>query len=681
MRFNGQHIVMERGQNAVDGTRRIEVCEAATGAVLATFPAGFNPRWLNATAIVAESADGLYSSDVVGGFMLEHIPANRGQLDANGAGVWAVSDLSFTTMYDAHGEIIGELTDAREPRLSTSGRCAVRYPRDGHVRVDPYGTFGPCEDSRWSSETLVWWLGGRVWGRTTPDQPTVELTVPGRACGHPCPLWTGSRLFVGLVLDDGELWVAEWDQLAWGIGQDVRGWRVGRSDGAGFDWTIQAQDADLLRVCYFDPLGRPEFFTVDTRDDRESMLKAPPNPQPEPVPDIPWTPDPTRTVDMLAFHKAASTAYLDHGDGTGELWMHKSQERANWGENRDHDDDWIGFVEDRSTGTRMITLPTPRPKKDPWTNTTRDRWSPEQIEDYNAWAAERGVPGVGDFRTLPLAGYGWIGNRPFMPRHVTGRSDLIFRAQYDWWDEPHRNPVAGANPPRGRWELHPPIRIHIAVVTGYARFNGHDVYAMSRYGRPLDEMGPNDEAEWSLWGPHGWIGFIVFDHLGRENVAARRIAPPDQRATPLNGPFVHARFPTTYPIYDAAREQPQPPKEPDQMTEAEAVARAQYPAPSDIVQGAMAVFRENLLERDKIAPDLMTSGALRYFVQHYQPQMAAQQIRGGIPGSATGWGGYSVQAVQAAMAAYNRDQRPTEQPPPVTFTGPISVSGDEFQVP
>ncbi len=119
------------------------------------------------------------------------------------------------------------------------------------------------------------------------------------------------------------------------------------------------------------------------------------------------------------------------------------------------------------------------------------------------------------------------------------------------------------------------------------------------------------------------------------------------------------------------------------MTEAEAVARAAYPAPSDIVQGALAVFRENLLERDRIAPDLMTSGALRYFVQHYQPQMAAQQIRGGIPGSAQGWGGYSIQAVQAAMGAYNRDQKPQEptQPPTGgTLRGPISVSGRDFEV-
>lgn len=118
------------------------------------------------------------------------------------------------------------------------------------------------------------------------------------------------------------------------------------------------------------------------------------------------------------------------------------------------------------------------------------------------------------------------------------------------------------------------------------------------------------------------------------------------------------------------------------MTEAEAVARASYPAPSDIVQGALGVFRANLLERDRIEPDLMTGGALRYFFQFYGPQMAAQQVRTGIPGSAQGWGHYSVQAVAAAMAAYDRDQKPQPPPPPTgALRGPIGVDGRDFTVP
>jgi hypothetical protein len=60
MRYSpdGQHIVMERGQHPSDGPRRIEVCEAATGDARIGFPPGFNPRWLDASTIVAESATG-----------------------------------------------------------------------------------------------------------------------------------------------------------------------------------------------------------------------------------------------------------------------------------------------------------------------------------------------------------------------------------------------------------------------------------------------------------------------------------------------------------------------------------------------------------------------------------------------------------------------------------------------
>jgi delta-aminolevulinic acid dehydratase/porphobilinogen synthase len=120
------------------------------------------------------------------------------------------------------------------------------------------------------------------------------------------------------------------------------------------------------------------------------------------------------------------------------------------------------------------------------------------------------------------------------------------------------------------------------------------------------------------------------------------------------------------------------------MTTAEAMARAAYPAPSDIVEGALNVFRANLLERDQLPGGLMSSGALRYFFQFYGPAMAARQVRDGIPGSAQGWGDYSWNAVQAAMAIYNRDQKPTEPTQPGTggtLRGPISVSGRDFVTP
>lgn len=104
---------------------------------------------------------------------------------------------------------------------------------------------------------------------------------------------------------------------------------------------------------------------------------------------------------------------------------------------------------------------------------------------------------------------------------------------------------------------------------------------------------------------------------------------------------------------------PRPPKdEPMTIEKREAIARAGYPAPSDIVEGALSRFRhEVLLERDKVGAEGMTLPALRYFVQHYCAAMAKQQVEFGVPGSAEGWGHYSAQAFIAAAQAYERDQK------------------------
>ena len=233
MRYDptGHYLVMERW-----GPRRIEIADAATGAVVATFSAGQCPRWIDADNLVCESPDGTLASETVRGWMLRYVPANRGQIDANGDSLWAVSDLSTTRVSDGAASV-GTIHDAREPRIGKKD-IAVRDPATGVLRLATrIGDLGLCEDSRWSSETLCWWLGGRVWGRTTPDQPTVELTVPGRACSHACPYWDGSQLWVGLVLDEGELWVARWSDL---VARNGLGWRVGSSSGSNFDWDMRA---------------------------------------------------------------------------------------------------------------------------------------------------------------------------------------------------------------------------------------------------------------------------------------------------------------------------------------------------------------------------------------------------------------------------------------------------------
>lgn len=670
MRYSptGTHIVMERGQNVADGPRRIEVCEAATGVVVATFGAGYNPRWLDATNLVAESPDGLVEIAFDSGFAINYIPANRGQLDAND-GVWAVSDLSRTVVDRDPLPI----ADAREPRISAAGELALRHPNTGVLRIHRGQELGICEDSRWSSETLVWWLGGRVWGRIVPDQPTVELTVPGRACSHPCPFWDGSRLWVGLVLDDGDLWVAMWPDL---VQRNGLGYRIGRSDGSGFDWDFRKDAAgSFLHVCYFDPLGKPVYATIDSP--AESMLR-PPAPEPPPVPpDISWTPDPTRTVDMLEYVKAAATAYVVLANGHGELWMHKSQERPDWGENWDHDRDYIGFREDRSTGTRMVS--EVRPKAHSHTNTRRNRLSPEEIVARNA-AGEN----LGDYRTLPLAGYTWRGNRVWMPRHVTGRTTIDFRTDYVWWDLPEFG---------GVWEVWTGMRVASTIETGYARFNGHEVFARQVYFKNNGDY----EANW--WGPHGWIGFSAFHVDGSEELAARRIAPPEQRASPLNAPFVPARFTPTYPIYTAPTPQPPaPPKEPDVLPTVNQIPRDQIVRAAEAIDDYL-VGNPRLGLPDGLMPDGVTASlpmavlldaVCAYLIGEWCPEVCRL---GPFPGDAAGWTQRREAGLHHTFRTIERErgEQPPVQPPvqppgtqpPVTGTlrGPIAVSGRDLSVP
>jgi hypothetical protein len=458
---DSRHIVMERGQNAADGPRRIEVCEAATGAVLATFPAGFNPRWVKPGNLVAESPNGTPGGAFDSGFAINYVPANRGQLDANGAGWWAVSDLETTRV--TFGPHTGPVSHSRDPRLSESGRLASRQPATGMLQIST-ADLGPCEDARWSSETLLWWLGGRVWGRTTPDQGTVDLTVPGRACSHPVPLWTGSRLFVGLVLDDGELWVAEWSDL---VAKNGLGWPVGKSNGSGFDWTMQA-DGGFLSVCYFDPLGRPVYVDLVLTQPLESMLKPAqpePDPQPEPLPDIPWTTDPHGVVEDIWPWLAPHFTALSPDGRVGFILKSDevSADGVTIGEWWDHDDHYIGHLEDASTGHRLY-----------------------QGKRYYAheWVAlGQPVP----WASLPLARNRFDdGARLWLPRRCQTGQRFRYVTNIRW----------------NNGYVQPNIPIEIRVEVGYGRYQGREARVRGFYI-------PGGNAEENWYGPaDGWVRHI-----------------------------------------------------------------------------------------------------------------------------------------------------------------------------
>lgn len=113
---------------------------------------------------------------------------------------------------------------------------------------------------------------------------------------------------------------------------------------------------------------------------------------------------------------------------------------------------------------------------------------------------------------------------------------------------------------------------------------------------------------------------------------------------------------TPAPPLPSAPPVPVPPTKPEKpMIEvSEAKARAGYPVPSNWIEGALTRYRnEVLLDRDKIAPDSMSLGALRVFLQYYGATMSGLLVERGVPGG-DGWGELSVRAFDAASAEYRR---------------------------
>jgi hypothetical protein len=182
-----------------------------------------------------------------------------------------------------------------EPKLSAGGTLVVRDLATGELRLerlegctDAGGllALGPGTRPRWSSQTVVWDTVpyGRVLGRSSPDQPTFDLSVPGHACTFPVPLWTGAYLVLGLVLDDGQLTLCEWGALR---NQDGFGWPITVSGGSAFDWdlAVLGGDPQLVRVAYLTAAGDLGLTSVDLTSPQKNLTVDVKPPEPEPGPD------------------------------------------------------------------------------------------------------------------------------------------------------------------------------------------------------------------------------------------------------------------------------------------------------------------------------------------------------------------------------------------------------------
>jgi len=308
MRFNAAATALAYTNGYGGGTLSIAVVDTATGLPLAVLPGGHDPRWLGPTTLVARSLDGAKSEANAGGYLCHYVGANDGDMDAiAGRAAYTADRSSGVTVY-APALLARTFPGTFEPALSAGGTIALRDLASGAVRLerldgcsDPAAAdpnLGPATRARWSGGTVVWdsLPYGRILGRSTPDQPTIDLSVPGHGCSMPVALWTGAILYVGFVVDDGLLSVAVWDGL---VRQDGAAWLVATSGGSAFDWdlAVVAGDAGRLRVAYLSPAGALVLTTLDVAAPPASLLPEAPEPKPpEPIeppePPEPETPEP-----------------------------------------------------------------------------------------------------------------------------------------------------------------------------------------------------------------------------------------------------------------------------------------------------------------------------------------------------------------------------------------------------
>jgi hypothetical protein len=308
MRFNDDGTIVAFTHGYGGGELSVQLVDAVDGHIIAVLPAGHDPRWVDASHLVARSPDGIARSETENGFAIDYLPANDDDIDARGGRVASTADRAAGVTVTAANAAPQHFPSTFEPALSMGGSIALRDLGSGSVRIErllgctdaPAGepTIGPGTRPRWSGQTVVLDTVpfGRVLGRTSPDQPTAELVITDRACTHPVVLWTGARLIVGLVLDDGDLALADWGDL---VARHDVGWPVGVSGESGFDWDIVTapSSTSVVRVAYLTAAGELARIDIDIAATlRVSLAAAKPPDPPDPV-DPPDPPDPPDPVD------------------------------------------------------------------------------------------------------------------------------------------------------------------------------------------------------------------------------------------------------------------------------------------------------------------------------------------------------------------------------------------------
>ena len=370
MRFSpdGQFVSYTAGYGG--GALEVLVVEAATGKVVTRLPGGHDPCWLGPQALLARSLDGAGSYFEQDGFACGYVGANDGDLDAANKRAAFTADRGAGVTIYIDGKAQQNFPSTFEPKLSAGGTLAVRDLASGVIRLERLpgctdaagAALGPGTRPRWSSQTVVWDTlpYGQVLGRSSPDQPTVDLTVPGHSCTFPVVLWTGAMIVVGLVLDDGALTLCEWGSLQY---REAKGWDIAQSGGSAFDWDLALAGGDpmLVRVAYLTPAGDLALATVDLHVPAENLAGGgvspgpgpgpgpgpeppeplPPEPEPGPLPPepgpepLPPTPTPEGIVitydELRNMEMRLEDTYKNHGGHPPQTYtIHVNQEGFVW---------------------------------------------------------------------------------------------------------------------------------------------------------------------------------------------------------------------------------------------------------------------------------------------------------------------------------------------------------------
>lgn len=222
-----------------------------------TIGRGRAPDWFANDAVQYVGDEGLQRSFAPEWSETLALPLPGGNQHVASAGRWAIARTDPRRIITSWGR--GVIDGASDPALSPDGEwfayVQVTGGAENIVMVEPTHTPG-LHRERWGgdpvdlrfgfgSTALTWGTpAGRIYGISgvgNVSAPVEELTISGgnvRSCSFARSVWTGSRLMVCMVLDQGdraEIVVGEWGSLA---RKEPVGYRLGFSGGAGFDHNV-----------------------------------------------------------------------------------------------------------------------------------------------------------------------------------------------------------------------------------------------------------------------------------------------------------------------------------------------------------------------------------------------------------------------------------------------------------